>query len=620
MKSLKKKLLLFSFVAILLSSFFPSVPLFAEDSNAWVEKSSMADERRLFQTEVINGKIYAIGGTGSSGTLNSVEEYNPISDTWTSKAPMSESREVFQTIVLDGKIYAIGGNGSDALNSVEEYDLATDTWTTKASMHTARYSFQAVTIDGKIYAIGGRYSGYSNSLNNSVEEYDPATDTWTTKAPMNTARIQFRAVVIDRKIYVMGGYNGKVISSVEEYDPATDTWTTKSPMKESHNSVRAETLDGKIYVIDGHSETLNNSVEEYDPSTDTWTTKAPVQTVRIYHSLEVVDGKIYAIGGSGSSGILNSVEEYDPATDTWTTKPSLNNARLYHNSETVNGKIYAIGGYTNSSTLPSVEEYTVGNEDSEFATNLTATGGKAKVSLSWDAVTDATGYTVQRSETAGGPYTTIAENVTETSYTDTSVTNGTTYYYIVTAVGEDGDIGDSNEASATPHDSLFDLTATGGDAKVTLSWHEMAGATGYIVKRSETSGGPYTTIADNVTDTSYIDTSVTNGTTYYYIVTAINADGTIGDSNEASATPQADSSSGRAMLVIQMTNGDRKEYDLAMSEVNAFISWYGNTSGSSSAGNFYIFDKNSMKGPFTNRKEYLVFDQISDWEVMQYNQ
>ena len=53
----------------------------------------------------------------------------------------------------------------------------------------------------------------------------------------------------------------------------------------------------------------------------------------------------------------------------------------------------------------------------------------------------------------------------------------------------------------------------------------MTGATGYKVKRSTTAGGPYTTIASNVTGTSYEDDNVMNGTTYYYVVTAVGANG-----------------------------------------------------------------------------------------------
>lgn len=82
----------------------------------------------------------------------------------------------------------------------------------------------------------------------------------------------------------------------------------------------------------------------------------------------------------------------------------------------------------------------------------------------------------------------------------------------------------------------YDLTATTVNQKVNLSWYAVPNATGYNIKRSLTSGGPYTTVATSVTGTTYTDSNVTNGITYYYVVTAVNASGESVNSNEASAT------------------------------------------------------------------------------------
>jgi Glycoside hydrolase family 44/Fibronectin type III domain len=82
-------------------------------------------------------------------------------------------------------------------------------------------------------------------------------------------------------------------------------------------------------------------------------------------------------------------------------------------------------------------------------TGLTATAGAAQVALSWTASSAATSYHVKRSTVSGGPYTQVAAPAAS-SYTDTSLTNGTTYYYVVSAVNSNGESANSSQASATP--------------------------------------------------------------------------------------------------------------------------------------------------------------------------
>jgi hypothetical protein len=172
-------------------------------------------------------------------------------------------------------------------------------------------------------------------------------------------------------------------------------------------------------------------------------------------------------------------------------------------------------------------------------TGLSATAGNAQVSLTWTTSSGATSYHVKRATVTGGPYTQVAAP-TATNDTDTGLTNGTAYFYVVSALNSAGESGNSTEVSATPVLPIAatptGLTATAGDTQVSLSWTASSGATSYHVKRAMVTGGPYTQVAAP-TGTTYIDTGRTNGTAYFYVVSAVNTAGESANSTEASATP-----------------------------------------------------------------------------------
>jgi len=116
-----------------------------------------------------------MGSVGGSG-ISTVEAYDPATDTWTQKADMPTARGYLSTSVVNGKIYAIGGTpGSwgEMLSTVEEYDPVTDTWTTKDDMPTARCMLSTSVVDWKIYAIGGNVQYWPWTVTSKVEEYNP---------------------------------------------------------------------------------------------------------------------------------------------------------------------------------------------------------------------------------------------------------------------------------------------------------------------------------------------------------------------------------------------------------------------------------------------------------------
>ncbi len=175
--------------------------------------------------------------------------------------------------------------------------------------------------------------------------------------------------------------------------------------------------------------------------------------------------------------------------------------------------------------------------------NLTATSGNGSVALAWTASSGATGYNVKRSTTKGGPYTQLT-SVMSPSYADSAVTNNLTYYYVVTAVDSAGESADSAEVAVIPDPTITippvptALVAVAADAKVTLTWTASSGATTYGVKRATTGSGPYKQVAAPAS-AAYTDTAVTDGTTYYYVVSALDSAGESANSAQVSALPTA---------------------------------------------------------------------------------
>lgn len=180
----------------------------------------------------------------------------------------------------------------------------------------------------------------------------------------------------------------------------------------------------------------------------------------------------------------------------------------------------------------------------EAPTGVSAAAGDVSVTLTWNAVSGATGYKVLRSTSPSGGAVQVAD-VSARSFTDSGVVNGTTYYYVVRAYDFTRQSSDSAQVSATPQAppasplaAPTGVSAAAGDSLVTLNWNAVAGATGYRVLRTENVAGTYVQIAD-LTGRTLADSGVVNGTTYYYVVRAYDVTRESGDSMQVFATPLA---------------------------------------------------------------------------------
>ncbi len=201
----------------------------------------------------------------------------------------------------------------------------------------------------------------------------------------------------------------------------------------------------------------------------------------------------------------------------------------------VTGKIYALKPPTDRPPKP--------------PRALTATAvGSSQINLDWkdNREPDLSHYNVFRSTSSGGPYSPLVSEVSVSEYSDTGLTSGTTYYYVVTAVNtSDKESAYSNVASATtegghvePPVAPTNLTATAvSSSQIDLTWTDNAdNEKGFKIERNSLQ---IDIVGANVT--SYSDTGLDPSTTYTYRVRAYNDEGDSAYSNDALATTPSES-------------------------------------------------------------------------------
>lgn len=258
-----------------------------------------------------------------------------------------------------------------------------------------------------------------------------------------------------------------------------------------------------------------------------------------------MNGNLASTGGSTTTVIV-----YHGPTDggtnpaAWAGANNLGTRSVGNFSSTVsglaNGSTRYYRAYASNATGGTWAAETVSFvTDTATPTGLAATPGNGLVNLTWNTTPGAASYNLKRATATGGPFTTLLGGILGTSAADTGVTDGGSYFYVVSAVNAGGESANSAELPVATLAPPAELTATAGNASVSLSWTAVSGATSYAVKRATTSGGAYSEIQSGLAGTGFTDNTAVNGITYYYIATASNAAFESDISDEASATPGA---------------------------------------------------------------------------------
>ncbi|MGW8956235.1 fibronectin type III domain-containing protein [Paenibacillus sp. NPDC055715] len=195
----------------------------------------------------------------------------------------------------------------------------------------------------------------------------------------------------------------------------------------------------------------------------------------------------------------------------------------------------------------------------------------------------------------------------------------------------------------------IDLKGQPQNSSAKLSWNTIKDATNYKINYG-TEPNKYTDsiVVEKDAAGNYVIPNLKNGTTYYFQVVAIFNGVETAISNEVAVTPNESQttesttpgnpstgesskpgtgepknsqtpSGNRAILVVTMTTGLEKEFDLSMKEVNDFISWYEGKQAGSGSASYAINKHDNNKGPFSSRKDYMLYDRILTFEVSEYS-
>ncbi len=246
-------------------------------TNTWTTKASMPTARLGFAIFVHENKIHVMGGYVNGMRPTSAHEvYDPETNIWETKESISNLlayREGYDTHVVDGKVYLIGGQSSPyrpwpSTDANTVYDPATDAWASGSPLPVGTASYASAVVGNKIFLIGGRNYDHSPSTLNLTQVYDTETDTWSYGASMYAAAKQIEGgattgTYAPKRIYVFGGLtlqDGESTSMyiTRVYNPETDSWSTGAPMPTQRGLFSVAVVNDKFYVIGGHYTSENN--------------------------------------------------------------------------------------------------------------------------------------------------------------------------------------------------------------------------------------------------------------------------------------------------------------------------------------------------------------------------
>jgi hypothetical protein len=365
-------------------------------------------------------------------------------------------------------------------------------------------------------------------------------------------------------------------------------WEVISSLPTGRTTLESTVIGNKIYSIGGRGAdgSYSNKVEVYDSLANTWISQSTSPTPLVFFGLTSTNGKLYAVGGVNNAGTSqDTVLEYNPANDTWESKSAMITKRHDLAVAEVSGMLYAIGGRSSlqAKILNSVERYNPTTNSWVTLANMPTARDSIRPAVINEKI-----YIIGGNSTLG----------TTTPGTAAGVRNVEVYTPATNTWEEKSDIpvGVYAYGISVLNNKIYIL---GG------------------VKDDGTKSN-LTQIYDSLTDTWTYGPTLSSDTSLNNDLYKIGGTSDPSLVEKYSLQELPGTNSARAILVVTMTTGLEKEYDLSMQEVNAFIDWYEAKQEGTGKATYAINKHDNNKGPFKNRKDYILFDRILTFEVSEY--
>jgi len=466
-------------------------------SDAWTHLSGTNPPYgRAFHTAVWTGTEMIIWG--GDGPTNTGGRYNPVTDSWVATSLGNTPDTSHPTAVWTGVEMIVWGR-AEWTNTSGKYNLATDSWSSNSSInspnprenHTAIWTGTEMIIWGGEYNTGGRYN--------------PITDSWIATTTVNAPswRSYHSAVWTGTEMIIWGGNGGALNNPLSDggiYNPIQNSWNpvSNSNTLEARDSHPAVWTGTEMIIWGGRPygyEAIDTGAR-YNPSQDTWTpmTINNLPTARNSHNAVWTGTDMIIWGGHNFNGTLNTGAKYNVSTNSWSPISTINapEARNFNTAIWTGQEMIVWGGY-------------IYNGGDHFFNS----GGRYNPGTdSWLSTPTFTAPSRRRFHAA---VWTGNEMIVWGGEVNSSI------YDIDTDTGSRFCVCSNPQAPAS-------LTAAPtAPNQITLNWSPVSGAAAYTIYRKHTLCGNEVDeiLAQNINSTSYVDNTVSGGSTYFYRVSSI---------------------------------------------------------------------------------------------------